>query len=177
MNLRDEAMLMLDKRGAVMETAQRVSMLLREKNVRGAVIGGVAVVLHGYLRTTKDVDIYVADDPGVFKPILESAGASFNAATEEFVLDAVPVHLVDSTMALPAPREFLVIDDVVTVGLADLINLKLRSGTSKVSRAQDLADVIGLIRAHRLTSDFAAKLHESLRADFCKLVTAIKREG
>src|SRR5439155_26150806 len=52
MNLRHEAMLMLDKRGAVLATAVKVSRVMRERGIDGAVIGGVAVVLHGHIRTT-----------------------------------------------------------------------------------------------------------------------------
>jgi len=44
MNLRNEAMLMLEKRGAVMETAVKVSRILKKHDIDGAVIGGVAVV-------------------------------------------------------------------------------------------------------------------------------------
>lgn len=168
---------MLDKRGAVLDTARRISTLMRANNVRGAVIGGVAVVLHGYVRTTKDVDVYIADELKAFKPLLESAGATFSAAKREFVLDAVPIHLVDGQMVQPPPKHFVVIEDVTTVDLPDLINLKLRSGSSSITRAQDLADVIGLIRSHRLSNSFAAKLDKSLRAAFRRLVAAVKREG
>ena len=63
MDVRHEALLMLDKRGAILDTAREVSRILKQKKVRGAVIGGVAVVLHGHIRTTKDVDVYVAEFP------------------------------------------------------------------------------------------------------------------
>lgn len=160
-----------------MDTARRVSALLRDHHIRGAVIGGVAVVLHGHVRTTRDVDVFVADPLVSFKPILESAGASFNPTRKEFILDSVPVHLVDQKMVLPAPKHFVVIEDVATIDLADLISLKLRSGTKNVTRAQDIADVIGLIRCHTLTSTFSSKIEKSLRPEFRKLVAAVKREG
>lgn len=166
---------MLDKRGAVLETARRVSRLLREHDLRGAVIGGVAVVLHGHVRTTRDVDVFCVDDLSRYKPIFESAGATFNKANKEFVLDDIPIHLVDADMVKPAPRHFVVIEDVTTIDLPDLINLKLHTGLSKVTRAQDLADVIGLIRSHNLNSTFAARLDKPLRVPFRKLVAAIKR--
>jgi hypothetical protein len=71
----------------------------------------------------------------------------------------------------------LVIDDIMTVSLPDLLNLKLRSGMSKLTRAQDLADVIGLIEDRKLAGGFAAKLYQSLRAEFRKLVSAVKRQA
>ena len=48
---------MLEKRGAVMETARHVSRILDKAGIEGAVIGGI--VLHGHVRTTKDVDVFV----------------------------------------------------------------------------------------------------------------------
>jgi hypothetical protein len=44
-------------------------------------------------------------------------------------------------------------------------------------RAQDLADVIGLIRHNGLTSEYAKNLDKSLRPTFRKLVKAIQQEG
>jgi hypothetical protein len=61
--------------------------------------------------------------------------------------------------------------------LADLINMKLRSGATNLLRAQDLADVIGLIRHHQLSSGFARHLDKALRPAFRKLVRLIQREN
>jgi hypothetical protein len=55
--------------------------------------------------------------------------------------------------------------------------MKLRSGSTNLLRAQDLADVIGLIRHHRLTNGFARQLDKALRPIFRKLVRLIQREG
>lgn len=54
--------------------------------------------------------------------------------------------------------------------------MKLRSGLESVVRAQDIADVIARIRVHKLIATFAAKLDRSLRPEFRKLVTAVRRE-
>jgi hypothetical protein len=55
MNLQTEALLMLEHRGAILDTAREVSDLLRQHKIRGAIVGGIAVVLNGHLRTTRDV--------------------------------------------------------------------------------------------------------------------------
>ncbi|HKQ49844.1 MAG TPA: hypothetical protein VJZ71_17350 [Phycisphaerae bacterium] len=73
------------------------------------------------------------------------------------------------------PSERLELDGVTTVSLADLVDMKLRSGASDPLRAQDLADVIGLIRHHRLRGEFARKLGADVRGEFKKLVEAIER--
>jgi hypothetical protein len=43
---------------------ERVLGALEREGVRYLVVGGVAVVLHGYLRTTADLDLVVALEPG-----------------------------------------------------------------------------------------------------------------
>ena len=58
-NLRDEALRILDKQGTVLDIAREVSHLMRAAGIPGVVIGGIAVVLHGHVRTTKDIDIFV----------------------------------------------------------------------------------------------------------------------
>lgn len=61
------------------------------------------------------------------------------------------------------------------MSLADLINIKLRSGTIDPLRAQDLADVINLIEANQLTADFAPKVRKELRPEFRTLLRALER--
>ena len=53
--------------------------------------------------------------------------------------------------------------------------MKLSSGSQNILRAQDLADVIGLIRHNRLTGN-SQYLDKSLRPAYRKLVKAIKQE-
>jgi hypothetical protein len=75
-NLRHEAMLMLDKRGAVIETAKVIPRLLRDNQIPGAIIGGVAVVLHGHIRTTRGVDELIQQPLKSIRPIMEREGMS-----------------------------------------------------------------------------------------------------
>lgn len=164
---------MLEKRGAVLETARKVSRILEEADIAGAVIGGVAVVLHGHVRTTRDVDVFVRGDLEECKAPFVDAGMVFDAKDREFVCDGVPVHLVPEKMVEPAPRRFTTIEGVTTVRLGDLISIKLRSGVGNVLRSQDVADVIGLIRARDLGHSFARMVDRSVRAEFKKLVDAV----
>ena len=53
--------------------------------------------------------------------------------------------------------------------------MKLHSGLSNMLRAQDMADVIGLIRSHHLGSEFAAKLDKPVRSEFRKLARAVAK--
>src|ERR1051326_3035767 len=128
MDLRHEAMLMLEKKGSVLDVARDVSRLLRETGVNGAVIGGIAVVLHGYVRTTRDVDILLAKPLEGFAHALEDAGATFDRAENQHVLSGIPVHLVPHDIAGGPRDDTIEIDGILTVSLPDLINMKLRSG-------------------------------------------------
>jgi hypothetical protein len=175
-NLLDEALLILDKRGTVLDIARDVSRLMRAAGCPGVVIGGVAVVLHGHLRTTKDVDIFLNPPLKPLADLLTNNGFSFDRAERAFVKQGVPVHLVSPEQVGSAPKEAVEIEGVTTVTLPELIGMKLRSGSTNPLRAQDLADVIGLIRHHRLTSEFARRLDKTLRAPFRKLVRLIQRE-
>jgi hypothetical protein len=174
--LRDEALLLLEGRGAILDVARTVSRLLIDHGVDGAVIGGVAVTLHGHVRATSDVDVYVPDPLSAFAERLTAAGYRFDPARREFTLGGVPIHLVPPDQAQPTPMRRLDIDDVRTVSLADLINLKLHSGTGNALRAQDLADVINLIRANRLDGRFVPRIAKPLRGDFRRIAKAVRAE-
>ena len=167
---------MLEKRGAVMETARHVSRILDKAGIEGAVIGGIAVVLHGHVRTTKDVDVFVRGPLENCRTAFEEAGIAYDAKGREFVSEGVPVHLVPEAMVAPAPRQFTEIEGVTTVRLADLINMKLKSGMANLARAQDIADVIGLIGVHKLGHSFARTLDRNVRGDFKKLVDAVRSQ-
>jgi len=96
---------------------------------------------------------------------------------KEFVREGVPVHLVTIDQLRQPPRKTVEIEGITTVSLEDLIEIKLRSGSSNLLRAQDMADAIGLIRHHRLTGEFARHLDKALRPTFRRLIKELKREG
>lgn len=162
--------------GEILATARDATRVLREAGPGGVVIGGVAVVLHGHARTTRDVDLLVDSPFGPVADALAVHGYHFDPSRKVFDLRGVPVHLVSPDQVGALREATIEIDDIVTVSLADLIGMKLRSGLADVLRAQDLADVIGLIRHHGLTAAFATRLDKSLRPEFRKLVRAIRRE-
>jgi hypothetical protein len=168
---------MLDRRGALLDIAREVSHLMRTAGIPGVVIGGVAVVLHGYVRTTKDIDIFL---PLPLKPLadlLTANGYTFDPDRREFVKQGVPVQLVLPEQVGELSTAAVDIEGVTTVTLTDLINMRLRRGSTSPLRAQDLADVIGLIRQHQLPGGFARHLDKALRPAFRKLVRLIQQES
>jgi hypothetical protein len=175
-SLHEEALLMLDGEGAILEIAREISRLLQEQAVPGAIVGGVAVWLYGYARTTDDVDVLVGQSGQQVFDLLSGNDFEWDSERREFRKAGVPVHLVTSQLAGQEPTGPVERAGILTLDLARIVEMKLRSGSTNLLRAQDLADVIGLIRANQLTSAFASRLERSVRADFRKLARAIAAE-
>jgi hypothetical protein len=167
----------LDKRSSLLDLARELSHWMREGGIPGAVVGGIAVVLHGHVRTTKDIDVFVESALQPLAELLIAKGFTCDSQQKEFVREGVPVHLVTIEQLKQPPRKTVEIEGITTVSLEDLIEIKLRSGSSNVLRAQDLADAIGLIRQHRLTAEFARQLDKSLRPTYRRLIKEMKREA
>jgi len=172
----EQGLLTLQGAGPILEIAREISQLLRDHRIDGAIIGGVAVGLHGRVRATEDVDVFVATDSLRVSEILKQVGFAFDPASREFVKRDVPVHLVTPAQIGSRQLHYEDIDGIRTVSLADLINIKLRSGRDNILRARDLGDAVDLIRANSLGGDFAAKIDSDLRADFRRILDALGSE-
>ncbi len=168
---------MLEGKGTILDVARRVSTGLKAKEIDAAVIGGVAVVLHQYVRTTRDVDLFVPGPLNEVADCLAADGATFNEAKREFLVDDVPVHLVTLEQTGFNPTHMVDIEQIRTVSLGDLISLKLRSGTGSIRRTRDISDVIGLIEANRLTGKFTPKIAKAFRKEFKELLKGLAQEG
>lgn len=175
-SLRDEALRMLQREGAILDTAREVTRILREAGRPGVVIGGVAVLLHGHVRTTVDVDVLVDPPLEIIADLLVAHGFEHEARSREFLWHGVPVHLVRPDQTGVAPTGGKEVEGILIADLAPLIEMKLRSGTKHLVRLQDLADVVGLIRARGLTSAFASQIAKELRPEFRKLVRAVRAD-
>lgn len=89
--------------------------LLRAASIPHAVIGGVAVCLHGYQRNTVDLDLLVRrEELSAIRGLLGNAGYAWSEEQAEFRSPSgVPVHLIlaseragrDSEVRLPSPAE------------------------------------------------------------------------
>ena len=176
--LRQEAFNLLEGHGRILEAARTVTAALDAAGLDGAVVDGVAVVLHGYVRTTLDVDVWVDAPLRTVAARLRAAGLEFDPPARQFRFADVPVHLLRTKdLRAAKPTRFTVRQAVRIVALDALIEMKLRSGLRSPARAQDLADVVGLIRARGLSRRFASRLSPDLREDFRRLVQALRAEG
>src|SRR5688500_13348703 len=61
--------------------------------IEAPVLGGIAVILHGYPRTTTDLDLYTPDRRATDVQ-LRAAGARWDAGRREHLLNDVRIHTV-----------------------------------------------------------------------------------
>lgn len=173
---------------ALWATATRCHALLEAANIPHAVVGGVAVCLHGYQRNTIDLNLLIRrEDADGVRRQLGDAGFEWNEDRHEFTSDAgIPVQFLyaaertgtGSPVLLPDPADrsaVMEVEGIPVLTLARLIEAKMECGEANLRRThKDFADVVELISIHRLDGSFARFVHKSLRKTFRELV---KRAG
>jgi hypothetical protein len=160
-------------------TAIQCHQLLADAKIPHAVMGGVAVCLHGYQRNTVDVDLLIRkEDSKAVRETLEreQKEKEFRAPSGiaiQFLLSGDNAG-ADSEVKLPDPgdeRTSMEIEDLPVLTLAKLIESKIACGLDNLRRThKDFADVVELIVVNKLNRSFARFLHKSLRTTYRELV-------
>jgi hypothetical protein len=171
---------------------REVTRKLEDLGIPYAVAGGMALVAHGYDRTTIDVDILVTPEGlatahksltglGYVPPF---AGSNHLRDTQtgvriEFLISGrYPGDGKPKPVHFPDPGAVAVdIDGIRYVQLPTLIELKLASGMTNAGRLRDLADVQELIRMLRLPADYGEQLNPYVREKFAELWSAVQRDS
>lgn len=177
-------------RGDVRRTMRRLAERLAAEGVSYAIVGGMALGEHGYVRMTEDVDVLVTREGLArfidacggrgYVPAYPGAGRTFRDADtgvriEFLVTGEYPGDGKPKPVRFPDPSSCSVeADGIRVVALPSLVELKLASGMSSPGRLRDLADVQELIRVERLEESFADQLHPSVRAKFLELLAATR---
>lgn len=173
------------KRDAVHTTLERLARRLEEEGIPYAIVGGMALNIHGYERMTRDVDVLMTS-AGLEKFIRKCVGLgyaqAFSGARKSFrdAASQVPVEVLitgeypgdgkPKPVSFPDPATAsMEIENIRVVTVEKLIELKLASGLSAAHRLRDLADVQDLIMLLKLPSEFAEKLDGSVRAEYRRL--------
>ena len=174
------------KTGPVQLTLSSLVRRLSDEHIDYAVIGGMAMALHGLVRPTLDVDILLTKE-GLekFHEVLVGRGyvPIFSGARKHFrdTETGVPVEVITAgeypgdgkpkAVVFPNPRD--VAEDTgegKVVKLEKLIELKLASGLSaEHRRLRDLADVQQMIETLDLPQDMTTRLDESVRSEYLEL--------
>jgi hypothetical protein len=186
-----EAELFFMKEDRVFRSLRRIVQHLQELKIPYAVVGGMALVAHGYDRTTTDVDILVTsqgleqthralDGLGYVPPFKGSKhlrDTETSVRIEFLVAGQFPGDGKPKPVAFPQPAESSVeLDGIKYLRLPTLIELKLASGMSNAGRLKDLADVQELIRVLNLPQDFGDQLDPYVRAKFAELWSAVHND-
>jgi len=178
-----EGSMHFEKESAVYTSLMRIAKRLDDLAVPYALVGGMAMFLHGYRRFTEDVDILVTreglqtiheklDGLGYLPPFTGSKNlrdTSNGVRIEFLIVGGYPGDGLPKPVTFPDPATVATeIDGVRVVNLPTLIQLKLASGTTP-GRRKDLGDVQELIRALQLTETFADHLDPSVRGSYLEL--------
>ena len=170
------------------QLVERVHHRLASEAIEHAIVGGVAVCLHGYRRNTVDLDLLVEPkDSTAIRSALADEGISWHTAAKEFRSTAgVPIQRVlagerqgpEQEARFPSPSDpkfITTIEGLSVLSLAALIQSKIACGLGNVRRThRDFADVVELVAVHDLDSSFARFLHKTVRKEFRALVRQAK---
>lgn len=164
-----------EKESAVHKALLKITRRLDELKIPYALVGAMALFLHGYRRFTEDVDLLVTkQDLSEIHRQLEGLGyvAPFEGSKQlRDVEQGVRVEFITTgdfpgdgkpkPVSFPHPGEATVdLGGVRCLPLAKIIELKLASGMTNPGRLKDLADVQEVIRALQLPKDeLAAELN------------------
>jgi len=173
----------------VHQSLHRIASTLDELGIAYAVAGGMALVAHGYDRTTVDVDVLVTSEglasihqhlDGLgyvppFKGSKQLRDTQTGVRIEFLVTGQFPGDGKPKPVAFPDPASSAVaFDGVRYVDLPVLITLKLASGISHAGRLKDLADVQELIRVLHLPAEYAERLNPYLRPKYAELWAGVQ---
>ena len=180
------------KRGPLHETLRRLAARLDAEGIAYALVGGMALGGHGYVRMTEDIDVlltadglarftercvgrgYVATHPGAGRTFRD---AGSGVRIEVLVRGEFPGDGRPKPVSFPDPSDAVEVDGLRVLRLLRLVELKLASGTSAAHRLRDLADVQELIKARGLDDAFAAQLDPSVRSAYLELWRAVSAAG
>lgn len=176
----------------VHKTLRNLVRRLLEEQIDYAIIGGMALALHGFIRPTEDVDLLLTQQ-GLEKFHAELVGRGyvplFAGALKHFrdAETGVKVEVITTgeypgdgkskPVVFPEPKTVAVdLAEYRVVGLESLIELKLASGlTVEHRRLRDLADVQQLIEILDLPAELNQRLDASVRDEYLRLWTLAQK--
>lgn len=179
--------------GLLNDTLRQLAQDLDNLEIPYCVIGAVALNQHGYQRFTHDIDILITREGLArfseklvgrgYRPAFQGAKRKFRATVENVPIEVIiagdyPGDGKPKAIAFPNPADCtVVIDNIKTVTLTKLVELKIASGMTGAGRRKDLADVQELIKVRNLPADFADQLDASVQPMFRELFEEIAPAG
>lgn len=181
-----EISMFFQKNDPVYHAMRRLVRRLDRAGIPYAIMGAMAINLHGARRTTDDVDVLLNSDglqrfrreilPKFYDPV---AGRPRRFTERK---SGVVLHVLEAgrypgsgkpgPFAFPDPlRASQDIKRVKVVTLPQLIQLKLAA-----RRYYDFGDVVNLVRVHALDESFLTQIHPSVHRDFIECLEEKRRE-
>lgn len=173
------------QQGNIYETLRRLARQLQDEGMEYALIGGMALVAHGYRRFTEDVDILMTPETlekfqerfvgRGYVPAFQGKRKVFRDTETDVRIEIVttgeyPGDGKPKSVAFPNPAHArLAREGIWLITLEKLIELKLASGLSAAHRLKDLADVQDLILRLNLPQSFENELDPSVRGEYRRL--------
>ena len=157
-----------------------------------AVVGAMAMNLHGFHRVTVDIDVLVTPEGFArFNEVWVGRGYAERSVGARRVRDTehdVPIDFLLSgdfpgdrkpkPVCFPDPAtKAVILGGVAVLPLELIIEMKLASGMSAPHRLKDLADVIELIRTLDLDEALATRLAPSVQDKYRELWRAARSAG
>ncbi|HYO25808.1 MAG TPA: hypothetical protein VEQ85_12775 [Lacipirellulaceae bacterium] len=174
---------------AVHKTLHRICQRLDELGIDYAIVGGMAMYMHGFRRFTEDVDILVTreglqriheeiEGRGFIRPFEKSKNlrdAETRVRVEFLITGQFPGDGRAGPVAFPDPARVVEVRGGLKVlNLDNLMALKLASSRG-AGRRKDLADAQELIRTLKLPLEFRDRLDPSLRELYAELWQELER--
>jgi len=172
-------------RGDVFTTLRNLTRRLEEAKIPYALVGGLALAAHGFVRMTQDVDLLMTREgletfkqkfPGrSYVPAFSDAQTTFRDTETQVRIEILitgdyPGDGKPKPIAFPDPSiVFTERGGMRVIKMETLIELKLASGMSAPHRLRDLADVQDLIATLKLPIEFAETLDAFVRETFRQL--------
>jgi hypothetical protein len=181
-----EIHMFFQKRDPVHRALRRLAKRLEQAGIPYAVMGAMAVNLHGARRTTDDMDVLLTPEGlerfreellGKFYVQVPGRSRRFVERRSRVGLDILvtghyPGRGGPAPFAFPDPTEASQeIEETRVVTLPQLIQLKLAA-----RRYYDFGDVAFLIRVKNLDESFLPQLHPSVHKDFIECLEEKRRE-
>jgi hypothetical protein len=181
-----EISMFFDGTDRVHQAMRTVASAFEKNQIAYAIIGGMAVNAHRYVRTTGDVDFLVRTDalPAIRNLAAQGVFNAVEGRPRRFIEPATGIHFDvlitgmfpgngrPGPIAFPDPSDVAqVINDLSFINLEALIELKLAA-----RRHKDFADVVDLIRFNELDESFRFQLHTSVHKDFVECLEEKRRE-
>jgi hypothetical protein len=180
-----------DQKSSVHEALREITERLHSLGIPYAVVGGMALFLHGFRRFTEDVAILVTAEGlksahahliGLgYVPLFQGSknlrDASRGVRIEFLLTGGFPGDGKPKPVSFPDPAGASVeIDGIRCLALEKILELKLASGMTNPGRVLDLGDVQELIRHLDLGLEISARLDPSVRDKFVELWKGVKAD-